>query len=622
MFLNDFRLIYHSLKKSFMIINHKRLYISAGLVLLTFFLVSIIKCANPVMPSGGLKDTEPPVPVESEPPNFSSGFTGEKIDIKFDEFIQLKDPVNSILISPPVSQKPDYNLRGKSLVIKFAEPLRPNTTYTIFFGNSIVDLNEGNPLENYQFVFSTGETVDSLSIRGIVRNSFNLEPEGEVFLMLYKTDNDTVPADSLPYYVIPYYLTRTNEEGYFELNNLKDTALKIFALRDINKNYLYDLPNEEIAFIDSLLIPEFYVIPEPDTLRTDSIVGDTARQDTIKAESIPADSIVEQLPEGTYYDLFLFQEQDSIQKLTDAKLVKEGKILFVFKYPAEKPIIEVLNRDLSDRNWKIEEINEAKDTINYWIIDPAIDTLEFKISDDTLILDTTKIIVRQEDKRIRKKDEEAEPEFLKVKNNLEAKKLDLDKPFALFFPYPVKKHDFSEILLIEKDDTLKPDPLFTDSIKRKVNIHHDWKEETKYEIFFPDSIFTDIRGVSNDSTSIGFTTKSMGDYGIIRVEIITDSINVCNNIIVQLMDKDENIKRKNIISSTSKINYEYLDPGEYIIKVIFDSNGNGHWDTGDYINKIQPEKVYYFPKSINVRANWEIEEKWKLFDSNKKPLNN
>lgn len=577
----------------------------------------IISCANPVSPSGGPKDTEPPVFLLSDPVNYSVNFEKDRIIIEFDEFVQLKDANNQILISPPVEEKPDYRIRGKSLVVKFNEPLKENTTYTIFFRNSIVDLNEGNPLENFQFVLATGDIIDSMAVRGYVKNAFDLTPSEDVYVMLYTSKNDTIPQDSLPYYVYPYYVSRTTANGFFEVNNVRNQDYKIFAIRDINSNYIYDLPNEEIAFLDTMVSPSYYKPVLPDSLIADSIPQDSVLQENIiNNDTIPADSTLKDSTDSRFIDLYLFTETDSAQKLLDAKLVSNRKLLFAFEYPLTTEKIELIEPEKEDEEWFIKEISTERDTIIYWIKDFIADTLIYKITEDTMVFDTIDFVFDfgdDKEKKKRKQDEAEEEktaiEYLDIKNNARGS-FDLNKKIRLSFPLPLSYYNFAGFKLLEGKDTLMPSPYFKDSVRRIIFIEHPWKEETPYELIYPDSSFVDISGKYNDSTISRFTTKSAGDYGIIKLNISTND--ECMNMIVQLYFKGETLIKEDYIDESSQILYDYLKPGDYTIKLICDSNNNHKWDTGDYIEKRQPEKVYFFPKTINIRANWEIEEDWEI----------
>ncbi|MCF8235253.1 MAG: Ig-like domain-containing protein [Bacteroidales bacterium] len=570
-------------------------------LLLAVSVFYLIGCANPVTPTGGPKDTDPPEVLASEPPNQSRNFSENRIEITFDEFVKLDQPNQNILISPPIEKNPDYRLRGKSLVTLFNEPLKDSTTYTIFFGNSIVDLTEGNPLKNYQFVFSTGEQIDSLSIRGQILDAFNLQPYKDVFVMLYVDNNDTIPYDSLPYYVKPYYVSKTNANGFFELNNLREMPYRIFALQDVNSNMIYDLPNEKIAFLDSLLVPEYYKAAIPDTTKADTSLNDP--------ESKTSDSLLPMYPDNVLYELFMFDEIDSTQKLLEAELAKKRMIRFVFKFETTLPQINILNETLPESRWKIEDMNPGQDTLIWWLREIPFDTLFAEVMDDTLVLDTVRIVLSKEEKQNRRNDEEEKPDYLRISNNLDGKKADLHRPLIIGFPYPLDAWEFSEFILVENEDSLKPMPHFKDSIVRQsVVIDHSWKEDASYRLFFPDSIFTDIRGLSNDTLLLDFSSRSLGDYGIIKLNI--DFEKECPAYIVQLLNQDEAVIREKTVSSGGEIGFEYLDPDTYLIKIIYDCNNNGRWDTGDYPEKRQPEKVAYFPKSIEVRPNWLVEEDW------------
>ncbi len=209
-------------------------------------------CANPVAPTGGPKDETPPVVLSSEPLNRSVNFTGKEIRLTFDEFVQVKNTNEQVVISPPFKKNPEYQIRGKSVVIRFDDTLKSHTTYTLFFGESISDITESNPLVNYWCVFSTGPVIDSLSLKGTVRNAFTLMPEENVLVMLYE------PAgDSVPYKERPFYVSRSNKEGQFRFYNLRNQPLQLFALKESNGNYLYDAVNEWIAFSDTLVLPYY-----------------------------------------------------------------------------------------------------------------------------------------------------------------------------------------------------------------------------------------------------------------------------------------------------------------------------------------------------------------------------
>lgn len=546
-------------------------------------------CANIVSPKGGPKDTTPPEITKCIPENYSSNFNEKKISIYFNEFVQLKDLKSQMIISPPFKEDPEVKLRGKALIIKSDEDLKENTTYTFYFGNSISDITEANSVRNFQYVFSTGTIVDSLTITGKILNSFTLEPEKDVYVMLY-TNNE----DSIPYKEIPYYVTKTNEQGNFYLKNLKNTPFKLFVLQDNNSNYLYDLPNEKIAFADSLIFPEQYIAP----VIPDSLVNDTAYVDSLTLNNINKENI-----------FYLFEEIDSTQRLVDASLIKKGKLKFIFKFPTKNVNIRPLNFAYPE-DWKIDEFNTSKDTLICWYNNIEKDTLLLEVSDNKIVIDTSELYI-QKTFMSEKEGEVQKKEKLLIKSNAE-RGFDYFKTLQLLFSNPLKRYNFSETLLIEnEEDTIVPKCSFVDSLKRRVNVNYIWKQNSSYKIIIPDSLFYDIFDFSNDTTIFDFRTKSIEDYGVFIINI--EIKNPGKKYIIQLLEENgERVLKEILISNSTTLKFDNLNPGKYKIKAIEDKNNNSKWDTGNYLKKIQPEKVYYFDKEINIRANWDVEEDWKL----------
>ena len=246
-------------------------------------MLSFIRCANVVSPTGGPKDKLPPVVLLASPENQSTMFHGKEIHITFDEYVTLNNPNSNILISPPLENNPDYKLNGKSLIIKFKEPLRADVTYSINFGEAIKDLHEGNILKGYSYVFSTGDNIDTLTLEGKLLQADTHKPTADYYVMLYCDENDTIGIDSLPYLVKPYYLTKSDKDGNFKFSGLKERDYLIFALKDENSNLRFDLPNESIAFLDSLVKPIHDI---QFTINNDSLLNDSLNNVTKKLETI------------------------------------------------------------------------------------------------------------------------------------------------------------------------------------------------------------------------------------------------------------------------------------------------------------------------------------------------
>lgn len=554
------------------------------------------RCANPVSPGGGPKDEQPPVVIKSEPPNFSTRFDKKRIQLTFNEFVKLKQANQQILISPPIKTMPTYRLKGKSLYIEFDEELLSNTTYSFFFGNAIVDLTEENPLTDFLYVFSTGDYIDSLSIAGEVLNAYTLKPEENIFVMLYLPDNDTVPVDSLPMLVRPLYVAKTNKDGIFRLQYLRNEQMKLFALRDMNNNYLFDTPDEEIAFAETLILPEKPLTIEPDT--TDLNGGDSL--------------IVRDLYHD-YYPLRLFKQIDSTQRLLASDAFYPPKFRLIFRYPADSLSLEPINPEI-EGDWKIEELNNRRDSLMVWLTRMEPDSLELKISVGDSILDTVLIVIPEKKEsstaRSRRGNDEAErPERLTVSSNVKARMLDLGNPFLLTFDDPLISYDFSAVTMIYGADTITGAPFLpADSINRRFFLDIKLEEEMFFDFTFPDSSFFNIYGLTNDSVRVSFRTRLLSDYGnlFLNLQLNDESL----PYIVQLLDIKDKVISERYVTQSGMVSFELLNPAVYRLKAVRDKWPNRRWDTGFYPEKRQPEEVYFFPGELQVRSNWDLEETW------------
>jgi hypothetical protein len=553
-------------------------------------------CANPVTPTGGPTDVDPPVLLSSVPPMYTTNFDASQIRLTFDEFVELKGINQQLIVSPPMETAPTFRIRGKTLVVDITDPLIENTTYTFYFGEAITDMTENNPLQDFYYVFSTGEILDSLSIKGTIVQASDNQPAAGVNIMLYINNNDTIPLDSLPYLVKPYFMIRSGKDGAFRLNNLPDKSFLLFALEDVNASLTYDQPNERIAFFDSLVRP--YYIQQ-------ALVSLIESDTTEVAESYEPPV----LPDPV--EMFLFQEKDTVQRFITASILKEKQLIFVFKIPAQSPEINALN--VEDLNtWSLAETNRTGDTLTFWIKDILADTVFFEVMDSGLVLDTVRVRMQQgSDSRRRRADVtlDTDEDRAPLKMNFTRGAPELNLPFYISFDYPVIQSDPSKILFIESEDTLQANFVFEDAINRRAYITHAWKESTAYQIIIPDSTFHDLSGSSNDTIIQHFVTKSLADYGHLFINITLE--NPGQNHIFQLIQKDVVIREIHV-DENNQIRFEYLNPAAYQLKVIYDKNGNGVWDTGSYSDKRQPEKVIYFSDEIIIRANWDVAEDWEL----------
>ncbi len=571
-------------------------------------------CANVVTPSGGPKDQKPPVVLEASPANNSTNFKGRTIHLTFDEFVTLNNPSNNVMISPPMSKKPTYRTSGKTLVIKFEEPLKPNTTYSINFGDAIKDLHEGNIFKGYTFNFSTGESIDSLSLKGKVVSASTLAPMESMLVGLYYSDDESVTFDSLPYKVKPSYITTTDKQGEFEFSGLADEEYLVFALSDANSNLIYDLPNEEIAFYSELVKPyyiEHQIITKPvtDTIQNDS----TTVNDTLVK---PVDSILEvKKTDYPSYVLYSFIQEDSVQKLFKKEIVEDGLLRFVFRYPASKVTINALE-SLPDTFNIMPVYSMQKDTV-LWYFTPCKDSLWISINDGVNISDTIHLSLkpRETASRRRRNQEENIIKRLTVKNNLKGNKLKPEQPLILAFNEPiVKVNQPDSILFIENTDTTYRKQQFEklDDYGFKYQIVNDLKQENKYQLVIPDSVFFGIRGYTNDTIKTGFSVQEESAFGNIylTVEIPAD----VPQVIIELTTENNKTIDTRIVTKTEEIAFEYLDPGKYKLKATIDLDANGVWSPGNFTKKLQAEKIVFYSGILEVRANWDIDldEPWKI----------
>lgn len=510
-------------------------------------LFAVCSCALIVAPTGGPKDTTPPKVEKEYPANKTTSFNDTKISIRFDEYIQLKDADEQIVISPPMEQKPEFEISGKSLNIKFKSPLKTSTTYTINFGNSITDNHEGTVLGNYSYVFSTGPSIDTLNIKGAVYYSFNNKPEKGLSICLYPVDSF---SDSTIYKKRPYYFTKTNEAGQFAINNLPAETFKLVVFKDDNKNLKYD-KNELIGFYPTNVIPS-------DTLTLSNIFY-------FKPDAYP------------------------INYLLDTFSRETGAFTFVVHKPNKQVIKPAVN--VPYYTW-YKEGKEHIDTILLYSSAWKSDSVLFDISTETLPV----LIKPRKTNRISKFE-------IQVK-----KEVELNDSVLITFnhPYSTFISDTSRIRL--KEDSVIVRPVFIEaSDKEKLKLFYPWKEKVKYSLEFKDSAITDIYGQYSKRSKTSWTAKGIKDYSTLALSFVYP--NDKEQYIIQLSNEGETkLLKELVLTGSATYNLEYILPGKYIIKIIRDSNKNGKWDNGDYQSKTQPEKVFYYTEVLTLRAYWDLEQ--------------
>ncbi len=589
--------------------------------LLTSGMLVMIACANPVAPTGGPKDTTPPEIIRSVPENQSVNFSSDRVSLTFSEFVNLKDINTQLMVSPPLSEMPDFIMKGKTLTMKFRESLKENTTYNFFFGDAIVDITESNPIPGYSFTFSTGPVIDSLSMSGKVLNAFTLQPVKGAFVMLY----DSI-SDSIPYKIRPYYVARTSESGEFRLNNLRGNRYLMFALTDINSNYIYDMPTEDIGFSDTLVEPDIPAIKLPelglgseevplDTLKADSAdvkpiqsVPDTVHQE--RGDSLAVTAPAVKVSPVKNYLIYQFRETDTIQRLLKGTVIRENVAGLYFRQPVRDVHIKPLDPPLEGA-WNLTGYNATRDTLTLWIPGSGTDSLMVEISDNGIVLDTLDLALKPAARTTGKdKGAVAKKKSLEMRPNLVSSKIKPGRPLILSIADPVKEADLSRIRLYHDSLEVKPVITFSDSLKTRLHISHSWKEAESYLLEVNDSALISVFGQANDSTAYKFKAMSEAETGFIKINITVPDQK--KSYIIQLLGDKESILEQHSITGNASLEFTYLPPRKYRFKAIHDLNNNGKWDTGNYLRKIQPEPVSYFSKEIELRANWTMEEDWSL----------
>lgn len=582
-------------------------------------LLLVYGCANPVAPTGGPKDETPPSILKMDPPNYSTSVNGaNRFSIQFDEFVKLQGLNSQLMISPPLDKVPNVRTKGRSVIMDIDENLMDSTTYTFYFGDAIVDLTEGNAFKNFEYVFSTGPLLDSMAVRGKVMDAFKNTPREGVAVMLYILDADSIPNDSLPILNRPVYVSRTNKEGEFELNNLRNIPYKLVALHDMNSNYLYDLPNEEIAYSDTIIMPAYLgrkTYESPSDSSSKDTVAKIIDEAVTNFEKLAADSIdsTQLKPQEASIklnykplELFMFPVIDSTQQIVESLVTKGNLITFRLKFPCKDFQLVPLNFS-ADLEWNILETNRTNDTILCWVKPGIQDSLQIEFISESIILDTLDFVLNKVNPNIQIDTTKKEP--FAITNNLRLGVIELNKKLILESEYPLATYDFSAINWYEADTLgILPSIIFKDSAKRIFYFDKQLEEKVNYKIIIPDSAMVDMKGRISDSIVYEFKTREKEEYGTIFLNVAIQD--TTQQWIFQLINDKAKVIGQQIINKSQPIRFDFLNPAKYTLKAILDKNKNAIWDTGNYIKHRQAEKVLLFKTELDVRANWVIEENW------------
>jgi hypothetical protein len=590
-------------------------------VILAILISSLFhKCANIVPPTGGLKDTIPPIILSSNPPLYSTEITPAAITITFDELIELKNLQQQFLISPPQEEKPEIKQRGKILSIEFKSELASNTTYSLNFGNAIVDLNEGNPFNNFEFVFSTGESIDSMTIAGRVLSALENKPEENIVIMLYLNH-----ADSVPMKEIPFYVTRTDKEGFFKLRHLRADTFKMFALKDVNNNFLYDSPgNEAIAFLDTLIFPTGFDFISAQPTDSTGIGHDHDHEGEHTHEADTEDDKQEATRETKDILLRLFTEDASRQYIGSATRPERNRLFFTLNKPSKQvPEMTPLNFS-TETPWAITEAFPGNDSVLVWITDSIVSKMDtihlavkfYDIRPDSVYssIDTLRFTFFESRQQTRQPGAPATTDQLAAINVRNREVLDLFKKISFSLRRPVSLIDTSKISLVEIIDSVSAPLDFTliqnQSYPRRFDLDVKLEEDREYSLISLPGTFTDIYGNTSDTIRTDFKTQKETNYG----SLILTLTGVDESLIIQLMDEKDVVLKEDFISENTILEYRFMKPLKYKLRAVFDSNNNRKWDTGNYLLGIQPEKVIMMKEIITLRAAWELELTWEIID--------
>ncbi len=513
--------------------------------------VSFTKCARKGSPSGGPIDSISPVMVIAKPEYKSVNFKEKKIKLSFDEFIRFKDLNKQLIISPPMKNAPIISPQGapsKNITIKILDTLLENTTYSINFGNSIVDNNEGNKLGRFKYVFSTGSYVDSFAVSGKVKNAFSKETDKNVSILLYTIDEKF--SDSTIYKEKPTYVTTTLDTTAFEITNIKEGKYLLVALKDFSNDYKYSPKHDKIAFIK-----------EPITIPTDSS-----------------------------YTLELFKENLEY-KLRRPLENRKGKIIFGFEGDISDTKIKLLSK--TPKGFKsFLNFEPNKDTLNYWFTPFEADSLVFAVSRKDSIKNYT---VKLRTSKI---------DSLEFKNTV-ASILHPKDSFQIQTNKPIENINAAKIALFDKDTV---SVRFTPKLnKNKTTVFIDFKRQRNQNyqlIMLPNSV-TSFHGKTNDTLMYNFKTVDIEEYAVLELQLRNANH---KNLLIDLIDGNEVISERKISNGKTDFIFNDIKPGSYFIRVIVDENNNKKWDTGSFLKKIQPEKVIHFNTELKLRANWTVSE--------------
>lgn len=572
-------------------------------------------CANIGNPSGGPIDKTPPIFMRSNPTPNAVNVKDRKIEIFFDEIVTLKDPSTKIIVSPAQTEMPRMSALGRKVTVELVDSLLPNTTYTIDFSNSIQDNNEGNAIDNFAFAFSTGSVIDSMRVSGYVLDSRTLEPMQSVVVGLQSN-----LADSAFHKEKLQRVALTNDRGQFTIRNVSPGSYHIFALKDLDRDYKFGNPTEDIAFLDSIIVPSIGSREAADT-----VYNDLNEIDTIMRATRPA-----YFPNDIL--LSMFNEDRKSQYLANNLRVDSTRISLTFAAASDTlPSLSIVGRNDVPDQWYTLERSQTNDTLTYWIRPPHL------VSADTLIVattylrtdtasnlswgtDTLKFTFQRQKAKKKKKNEETDSleqiRFMEL-HPLANGTQEVYAPLLLQTGTPIERYSREAFHLqrkLQNDTIFYPAEIKSIALRdstlsrRDLMLKVDWEPGAAYTLAVDSLAMTDIYGLQTKPLKVDFNVRKMEEYGniVFNIPAVRDSA------IVELLDGTEKIVLRAPVKS-HRAELLNLLPGKYYARLFIDRNGNGKYDTGNYDMHLQPEETVYYPGAINLKKNWDVEQTWDIY---------
>ena len=510
-------------------------------------------CASQKTIQGGPRDSIAPKVLKMIPENLTTNFNSKTIVIQFDEYFKLNDQFREFSVSPDMERLPQLKVKKRALEISFQDTLEKNTTYTLNFGKSIADINENNVLKNFTYVFATGPKLDSLSISGKVVDALTGEPILDALAFIVPIDRDTIIGKSKP----SIYAT-TDSSGVFKLNNLRENTYKAYALREKTSDKIYQQVSDEIGFL-------------PDSIVLKEDINDI----TIK----------------------VFKEDPTEFRINDRKIAPDGTILITWNQKLRQPSVVITEPSNLDAA-KLFKFSPTNDSVRVWLNDLSFDSTKVSIMEAGKLLQTVKLTRGKKDTYTRN---------LMAADNLEGGQLNPNKRLRLTFPTPVVSIDRSKIQLLEDSVAVTNFQLVNDSSDfLSYFVQFPWDKGTEYEMKFGAGAVTGMFDSKSKEFTKAFELASADDYGTLVLKVKVPEAN--KNYVLQITNEDKKTIAEHVIKRDTTLNFANYRAGKYFVRVVYDNNGNGIWDTGSVSKRVMPEQIYNVPKELSVRAGWDRNE--------------